>query len=49
MIIRNLYVNLINFNKFIKEVIILNKLVKEIINTIRLNIFSLKQIKVTYK
>ena len=49
MIIRNLYVNLINFNKFNKEVIILNKLVKEIINNIKLNIFSFRQIKVTYK
>ena len=49
MIIRNLYLNLINFNKFEKEVIILNKLVKEIINNIKLNIFSFRQIKVTYK
>ena len=49
MITINLYQNLINFNKFKKGVVILNKLVKEIINTIRLNIFSLKQIKVTYK
>ena len=40
---------MINFNKFEKEVIILNKLVKKIINNIKLNIFSLKQIKVTYK
>ena len=41
--------NLINFKKFKKEVIILNKLVKEIINIDKLNIFNLKQIKVTYK
>ena len=49
MIIRDLYLNLINFNKFKKELIILNKLAKKIINTIRLNIFSLKQIKAIYK
>ena len=41
--------NLINFNKLIKEIIILNKSIKQIKNILKLNIFSLKQIKTNYK
>ena len=41
MIIKNLYLNLINFNKFKKEVIILNLLIEKIKNIYKLNTFSL--------
>ncbi len=41
--------NLINFNKFKKELIILNKLVKKIKIILKLNIFSLKEIKIIFK
>ena len=41
MIIRNLYLNLINFNKLKKEMIILDLLVGKIKNIYKLNIFSL--------
>ena len=42
MVIRNLYKNLINFNKFKKEYIILNQLIKKLKNIFKLNISSLK-------
>ena len=46
MIIRIFYKNLANFNKLNKEMIILNQSIKRITNIIKLNIFSLKQIKI---
>ena len=42
MIIIHFSKNLINFNKFNKEKIILDQLVKKIQNITKLNIFSLK-------
>ena len=49
MIIKSLQLNLINFNKLKKEMIILNKQTKKIKNIHKLNIFSLKKIKNIFK
>ena len=42
MITKNLLINLNNFNKLKKEIIILNQLIKKKKNNIKLNIFNLK-------
>ena len=49
MIINNFQDCLNNFNKSNKEIIILEHLINKIKNIIKLNIFSLKEMKIHYK
>jgi len=49
MFIKYFYLNLDNFNKFNKGIIILDQLINKIKNVINLNIFNFLLIKIVFK